>query len=449
MKKTLFALYIIISFSGLFLSCNDNDKYSNDAAVPEITLSADEVYYVPGREFTIEATITDDVGLQSVYLYCEALDLDDLVTFGRGRVTDFQLRYPFFVPTGLSTDGMHEVIIEVTDLSGKKTEKILTVRLDGDIDAPVFLKVPQARLDLLSKENLAYTLQFEMQDNKQLGSLHILCTELSIDKEIPLSGTSAVHNEPIELGSGTGTYNFIFTLKDVTGLQIETRTTILVGEMPDFAEMYLADVFTDPELNEDEFGIPVIMDKKTSYLYELLFWSNKAGKEIMFIPQPTSMKPHCFGFDEGGNFKYSDDPEAVNKIVLAEKAYYRIKINIKEGTYSAIKETPTMQTISPLFFVGEGIVGRNNWWLDYPLTILDPDNPYEVYDEIEFGASASFAVSTSSWEPTWVPRPIEGHNVIFAIRNSGSESNCYPPVGKFRFQLNYMTGRAILKRRSN
>lgn len=449
MKKTISILYIIILFSGCFLGCKDDDNYADDITAPEITFTENEVHYVPGREFTMEAKITDDVGLYSVYLFSEALGLDDLIEFGRGLVTDFQLKYPFVVPSSLSTTETHEILVEVTDVSGKKTEKKLTVKLDGDIDPPVFLTVPQARLELLSKENLVYDLQFEMKDNKELASLHIQCTELAIDKKIDLSGTTAVHAEAIELGSGSGTYNFTFTLQDATGLQIQSQTTITVEEMPDFAEMYLADVFTDIELNEDEFGIPVIMDKKSAHTYELLFWSNKAGKEILFIPQPTSMKPHCFGFDEGSNLKYSDDPESVNKILLEEKAYYRIRINVKERTYSAVKETPNAAIVSPLFFAGEGIVGRNNWWLDYPLTVLDPDNPYEVYDEMEFSASASFAVSTSSWEPTWVPRPVKGHNVIFAIRDSGAESNYYPPVGKFRFQFNYLTGRAILKPRTN
>lgn len=437
----LLAMLGIIQLAA-FTACSEDD-YSGDHEAPVIKLAKETDKWVPGREYTIQGQITENTGMKQVHIESAELGLNEDINFGRGLVTDFKLVYPFDVPAELPESGSYVINITALDVAGNASSSKMTLSLDGDVDAPVFAQAPKARVDLVGKPNMSYALEMKLTDNKQLKSLQIICPELSIDETVDLTGTEQSVKKDFPMPSEMATYNFTYVLTDAAGLTTTLQSVVAVADMPDFEDMYLTDVFTTEELNADEFGVPVYMDKTSSHNYEILFYSDRPNKEIMFIPQPDSFSPNCFGAGENGGVEYAESMEGLKKFVLPKKGYYRIHIDVKNRTFTADPETVKADK-KEVYITGAGIVGRSTWGLDHLMQVLDPDNPYELYDEVEFGNRASFCTSTAGWLEIWTPAPNRGPNVRFKIRTKAFYNNYGPGVGKFIFKFNYVTGQSSL-----
>lgn len=440
MKNKLIILSLLLSL----FACKE-EQYSYDTNAPLISLEKESDQWVPGREYTISANIKDDTGLKNILIKNDDLILDESINFGRGLVKDFNLTYPFDVPENLPESGSYEIKIAAVDVAGNISDVCMKLSLDGDIDAPVFVTAPQKRVDLVSKPDLIYKFEFDLKDNKGLNEFTIECKELNINETIDLGGQRICSMEKEFSFITVGTYNFVFTITDHSGLVTSTETTVIVDEMPDFQEMYLADVFTVAELNSDVFGVPVIMDKISSHTYELKYYSDKENKEILFIPQHDDFSPHCFGFNDEDKLTYAESLEGLKKIILSNVGYYNIVINVKDRTFNAELITPDMPKESYLCIASSNFDGRPNWNLDYQMNINE--NNYEVSDTFTANEEAQFCVTTTGWAKVWTPYPSNGPQVVFKERVNSSDSNYWlPSAGKYEFMFDYFTGRAVLKK---
>lgn len=448
MKRFTYYMIVILGMAQLasFISCSENDKYSSDNEAPIITLEKEADQWVPGREYTINAQIKENTGMKKVHILSSELGLNEDINFGRGLVTDFKLVYSFNISEVLSESGSYIIKIDAVDVAGNISSSQMTLSLDGDIDAPVFSVVPPKRVDLVGAPSLKYQFNLSVIDNKELDFLRIICPEMGRDDLVKITtGKEYSYTLDLDLGNEVKNYNFSFIATDKAGLTTEITSLIVVDDMPDFAAMYLADVFTEEELNSDIFGVPVYMDHVGTNVYEILFFNNVPGKEIMFIPQPESFSPHCFGASsDGSGVEYAEKAEGMNKFVLADKGYYRIRLNTKARTYSAVPER-VVETIQDIMLTGAGIADRGDWSLDYVMKVLDADNPYEVYDIVEFKENASFCTTNAEWATVWTPSPKSGPTIRFIDRTiSGIWDNCPAPIGKYMFRFNYVTGQVSL-----
>lgn len=443
--------YIFIGILvSLLYACKEN-KYSGDVNSPVVTLEENEVHSAPNMDYTIKAHITDDTGLKSIQVESESMKLNELISFGRGLVTDFDFSYPIEIPKDVDISVEHPLQLLVTDVAGKTSVADMRFLLDKDIETPYFVEVPQSRLVLTKNSDTDFSLwilSFEMKDNNGLASLKIECDKIGLNSTIPLNGTEAVYEHQVNI-SEIGDYTFLFTLTDITGLvsTVSSQIRVVSKDRPvDLPSLYLTDVFTDKELNDDEFGVPVVMTKTKEYNFELIYYNRTDHSEILFITDPSKMAAKGFGVKSEGSLLPGDDASVLSLLALPEKGYYKICVDIEHLTYSIQKYTPSASIYDRLHVTGEKIKGRGDWNLEYDMKVENSENPYIVYDEFEAAEGANFKVSAEGWSPKWGPVPDNGDKVIFQRLTDTDQNYHTQSVGKYRFTFDYLTERAVLKR---
>lgn len=451
-----------ICISGLlllttFYGCKD-DEYANDTTPPSVQPEETEAHKAPGMEYVIKAKITEDTGLKSILIQNKELGLDEKINFGRGLVKDFTLTYPFEIPKDLpTTDQAYPIKLTVEDVSGKCSVKEIALYLNKDIDAPIFVIAPQAKRVIVFEENRTelpnYKLYFEMKDKAGLTSLNIRCDILGLNQTVSLNQTEEMYELSVDLDA-INDYTFVYTLTDNSGFTTTATALVCVVsryQPVSYTTLYLTDVFTDAALNEDEFGIPVVMDRIDSdgFKFELSFYNTTNNKEVLLLTDANTMSKAGFGRAvDGVLYKEADAHELVaeNKITVPLKGYYKIEVDLEQMIYTLTPYTPNIPILSTLRFTGEKIAEQNDWWLaDYALTIADSSNPYEIYKDFEIMGGGCFKVANDpDWNPQFGCTPSSGPNVIF---KKGESANYYPQsAGKYRFSFNYATERAVLKK---
>ena len=448
MKRIFTILSVAAGMAGAMTGCKPDDAVSKDETAPVIELTQNDVHWVPGREVTIEATVTDETGLDHILISNADMGLDETIRFGDGVITDFALSYPFTVPETLPANGSYDIVISAFDLAGNEASEIFRLYTDGDIDAPEFVRVPQSTVNLIATPDLAYTLEFEMSDNKALASLQIVCTELGLDETETLEGTSDTFSKTLNLGAEEKTYNFVFTLTDAAGLVTTAETSLIVETSPDFGNMFLTNVFTDAELTRDLYGVPVVMDKKGPRQYSIRFYNRTENEEYLFIPDDTTLEPHVYGLSEDGkSMVYGSE----KKLALEKKGYYDISLNIATGEYSVTEYTPAEQEVPQIYATGENL-GNNfgSWDVTNPDAILqaDADNKYLLSITLNFTDSenSQFKLASANWGQEWIMNASEvGPTVKWIPKTGTDDNNCWPHVtGDWLFEFDYITGLSSL-----
>ena len=107
--------------------------------------------------------------------------------------------------------------------------------------------------------------------------------------------------------------------------------------MPDYPNLWLADVATSAELNADIFGVPEYVGhaydadgNPIPFTYEARYYNQKAGTKVKFLGQKNDFSPVCYGVDAADANLLSDDEETMKDIVLNEAGvYYKLTFNIK------------------------------------------------------------------------------------------------------------------------
>lgn len=438
MKKII---YIVCLMAAALTGCKDDDF--NDHNAPVIKLSQRDIHWVPGREMNIEARITDETGIRNVYIRNADFGLDETIGFGDGKIKDFALTYPFTLPEELPDDGSYVVEVSAVDFSGNMSTGNVTVYTDGDIDSPVFESCPPSVVDLVATQDLSYTMNFKMSDNKALASLAIVSEELGIDETVELDGSFATYSYVIQLSNEERNYTVAYTLTDAAGLTADGKTEIRVSQSPDFDNMFLTSVFTEAELRKDAFGVPAVMNKKAPYEFEMIWYNRTAGTEYLFIPDDTTLEPHVYGLSEDGTtIVYG----STRHMVLDKQGYYRIGINTLLGTLSVEEYDPGNVDVPEIYIVGENLEGFGNWDLSNPSAILQPDpqNKYLLSITVGLGTNSNFKLTTAGWGTEWVAIPDKGATLKWSVKTD-TDSNCWPGVsGRYRFEFDYITGLSSL-----
>lgn len=429
--KTKLLLSLLFTSLFLLIACSDDDNNNNhqdvDGLPPAIALNSTHIKAEHGRDFYIDGKIEDKDGLKSIHLKCTDISLDKIIDLAKDSIIyTFDLNYKFKVRKDIEGQSF-DVQITATDLGGRITEKTLLLTMDGDFRAPVFTVAPDGDITVLVKSETKLNLKFTVEDDKALASVDIVIPEISYNKKITAftnAGKTLVFSDPLILPAVPATYNLEIVAADKADLKVTKKVKITVSEMPDFAKMYVTSEKDAAKLSSDIFGIPMLIDRIAPYTYKAIYYSEKAGTEIRFIPQKNDFGPICFGVDPSDRNKLADNPEVSEPIVLPAKGYYEINFNVQTAVYTVNTHTPSGIPVpigSPIFLdgptsqtipleiglVGGGLPNKDSWNTrdPYPL-IQDTTNPFLFTTELtlEKGAIVEFIISAKhNWG--WWPEP--------------------------------------------
>lgn len=358
MKKNeikLTCLFLCLSISLMFVGCSsDDDKYPEvDGQIPSLELKVEHIQTAAGRQFVIEGAVTDKDGISLIKLECPELNLDKTINIIEiyGKPLDvYDLNYKFNIQRDEKGDNF-VIKVTVVDVGGRVVTKDLLVTMDGDFENPVFTLSPDKNITVLMKEETKFNLSFSISDDRALDYIIIEIPGIEglENVRIDVNGQKTYdYSEKIVLPNEVKDYDVKITAVDKVGNETVSNSILSVSEMPDFEKMYLADVATVKELNSDVFGVPMRIERIGEYQYKANYYNQKAGTEILFIPQKSDFSPICFGLDPEDNTTLSDDPE-VSKPFILDKAniYYEFTIDILKGTYE-IKTYPISEAANPI-----------------------------------------------------------------------------------------------------
>lgn len=353
-------------------SCGDDNKWGTvDNAVPSFAVTTDHVMTDYGRDVHFAGTVTDADGIATIKLSCPELSINktiDIIDIYGEPKTKYELDYSVRVRNEVIGDRF-DVLITITDVAGNKTEQNVLVTLDGDFTAPFFETSPDTEVTVLFKENPSFNLSFTVRDNREIDYIEIDVEGVAgFPIKIEGKGQNRIEfAQRLQLPTAIADYNVKITAADKPAQEDEVRTTeinsvIKVQELPDWKNLYLADVATAAELNSDVFGVPMVMDHVGEYKYRVHYYNEKAGTEICFIPQKTDFGPICFGYDKENPSVLGDDPEGINRIKLEQGGvYYQIDVNTFERTVT-LKTYPISEAVNPVMHLTYGGDDLNTWW---------------------------------------------------------------------------------------
>lgn len=362
---------LALSLVMLSTSCDNDDFKPVDNASPAFDVKSEHVRTEMGRDITFSGTIKDADGIASVYLYCPDLNLNksiDLLEIYGEPKTEYNLDYTLRVRDNVKGESFN-VAITITDVLGNKTEKNVLVTLDGDFTAPIFETAPDSEVTVLYKENPTFNLSFSVRDNREIDYIEIDVEGVDgFPVTVPGQGKNRVeYAQRLQLPTAIADYKVTIKAADAAAQDGEVRTTeinstIKVQELPDWDNLYLADVATAAELNSDVFGVPMVMDHVGVNRYRVHYYNEKAGTKICFIPQKTDFGPICFGPDPENPSVLGDDPESVGRVTLDQAGvYYTIEVNTFDRTVS-LESYPISEAINPIMHLHYGQNDLNTWW---------------------------------------------------------------------------------------
>ena len=326
--------------------------------------------------------------IATIDLVCPTLHLNktiDLISIYGEPQTTYSLDYSHPIREEI-TQPSHTITVTVTDVGGRTVSKNILVTMDADFAAPVFSVVPGEELTVLIKDPTLLKVKFGIDDNKALSEIHMILMEGEAERygestgdgeeTEPVIDTTDMTDEEIaamvsgqleawknhyaanqaietiDLGADelTNSYNYdnafpipdeeaAYTLAifaaDAMGHVITHHTQFNVQELPDFEQMYLADVEDARDLNSDVFGVPVLIDHIDAYTYEARYYNATAGTKICFLPQNTDFTPICFAPAKDDPNTLGDDIDSVDKFVLDQAGvYYHFTFNTLTREYS-------------------------------------------------------------------------------------------------------------------
>ncbi len=399
-KNYLIVMMSVIMSLVLFWRCDDDDKSWKSEGAPSVQLSTDVIHTQQGRNILIEGNVTDNVGIRSINLFKEAWYLNKTIEFETNPVvTNYDLSYNFDIPADASDDET-EVVITVTNLGGETYSIPVTVAMDGDFDMPLLSIVsPVDGQTMQPASPNVLEIACEISDARALGYFVLKEESLDIYDSISFKDQHLkeyAYSYSVDLGANPDNYSFYYTVADSAGNVLNQSTVVKVSA--DFDKMYLSDVATEADLTTDLFGVPMLIEKVAPMTFSAQYYSAQANTEIKFIPQKTSFSPSCYGIDPANPDKLINSSETALPIVLPEKGYYQIDINLETLEFSFEKFTPEDAPYSS--YMNEDENDMNNYvgtlnivgvgWTDFQNTTgwgwdgpnadkamtVDPENPY-------------------------------------------------------------------------
>lgn len=386
MKQPVRYLFSLLLILLLFSRCEEDKESINDPTGPAIQLKTGTIATAPGDIFWIEATLSDDMGLDQIHLKLKDWYLDKYISLADSAPTAYSLRYQFLTPE--SATQPQTLKLSVKDIGGNTLDTKIPITLDKDVEAPQFLVKSPANGQNVSGGD-AMDFFIEITDNQGIDTFQLSAPALQLDTLVAFDPVNpryiyvGNHTVPADIADGSYTIELLAT--DSTGNRSTNSIAYTVGTVS-INQVYI--------VGGASFGgwdpsnpMPMKPDPDNEGWYEILTysWGLQDQNGVKFIGQ-KSWSPLNWGLNP-------DDPtqmvnsESSEKIILEEAGYYRVRFNPTELDYSVEKTEVNTPVYNDMYVLGSGIIGMDMAW-DSPSGALPmtphPDNPYLLLDTLEF-----------------------------------------------------------------
>lgn len=443
MKQNYF-LFLTIMFL-LLVGCKDDNETSYlDSVAPKIVVNRNELYSVPNRKFVIKAILKDDLGLKSLKISVPEFYLDKEIAFPTDSLlTEYQLAYGFLAPAGTKITDTFKVNLLLTDVSHQTISKELILHLNGDFNAPTINNIkPADGTVIFQSEDMKLNISFDVADETGIDSVKVIAKELGIDEKISVEGAKIYSfNKTFPIPSELKSYEIaISAIDNFVEPNIKTQKVSFSVDNG-LSEMYLADVPLGTDLNADIFGVPMYFHKKKDGAFIFKYYADSNNKEIYFLGQETSFEPHCFGAVSDGKLEKGTDAKP---IVLPEKGYYELSVNLATMSYTATRYTPSSPIHNParITICGNGM--ELGGWDPSNTDLLlsaNSDNPYQIGRSLTLtGGDVAMTITSPGWANPWWR--LESKAVIVFL--GGGNFNYKGETGEYKFVMDTELERAIL-----
>ena len=341
LRKSLFCTAFL---AGAFLcGCTEESVYTDvDGQNPTFELTTDHIRTLTGYEFTMSGKISDKDGISSIRLYCPELFLDktiDLVKLYSETQYEYNLNYSFTIPEDNKGESF-KVKVTVTDLGGRTTEGEILITMDGDYTVPeINTSIDDVKIIALG-EYTTKRIEFTATDDKGLDYLTVNVPEIGVndtafcDKNAETPFLEYTFSKDVKFPSeNLGSFKMYTKAVDLLGNEAVDSCNVILSLIEDYNKMYLADVVTDAELNNDVFGIPMMIDHTGVNQYRARYYCCKANTEIYFIPQRNSFNPVRIGVNDDAS-KLSLSADAKPMVLADANMYYEINLDLMNSTYT-------------------------------------------------------------------------------------------------------------------
>lgn len=410
--KQIFLLLVSMTFLLLTGCKDDNEASYPESSNPEIIVKRNELYSIPNRKFVIKADLKDDLGLKSLRISAPELSLNKEIIFSTDTlVTTYELAYEFLAPADTKETDQFNVNLLLTDVSGNSISKELTLRLDGDFNAPGIRDLKPSDGSVIFKtEETNVNISFGVTDETGIDSVIVAIEELNIIEKIEVGGTKEfTFNQTYTIPSVLATYEISITTVDNFVEPNRKSQKAYFSVTDGLTEMYLADVPMGTDLTEDILGVPMYYHKKKDGVFTFKYYADRDNKAIYFLGQETSFEPHCFGGLGEGKLENSSSAQP---IVLPQKGYYEIVVDGSAMTYTATPYTPTSPVYDPAHITICGNGMKLGGWDPNNTDLLlsaDTDNPYRIGRMLEMtGGDVAMTITSPNWGSPWWRLEIKG-----------------------------------------
>ena len=248
-------------------------------------------------------------------------------------------------------------------------------------------------------------------------------------------------------------HSIIIKAEDAKGDSSFTEVKIGLQDL-NYSKLYMTDISDPALLVNDLFGVPIVMDKIGSHIYQLVYYARTDGVSVRFVPDKKSFSPVAIGLDPANSERLITDGSKSLPIQLGAKGYYKVTVNTLLLSYQVESFSPTGNAFNEVALVGRGFYDNPNmnWQNALPDIILldkDPSNPFLFSKIIKLGIppgqsynSAQFILTTNNgWTNFW--RFDNGSSPELAVFNGGTNTDIpitSSPVS-YLFLFDSFTGR--------
>lgn len=291
-------IFVFVIAAVVFTACS-RDEFEFPSSEPRITGDQD-LRSLPGATLNISVLITDPVGVSVVSLtypdwgVAEVRNLSD-------ALTNYNFTFDLVVPNTATVGSIHEMTVLATNLNG--IEKSFTIRLtlDADITMPTINNLTPTGIAFLATGD-DLTLEIEATDDMEIATFSINGSNIS--DVLTVNANSYTYRKKLDI-QVEGIYDFEVVVTDNDGNQ--AQETIQIAAFKPFEKMYLADVSTDEELNNDLMGVPMLIDNLSGdslgKVFVARYYNATANTPVRFLSNNETFSNLTIGVAEPGQLK--------------------------------------------------------------------------------------------------------------------------------------------------
>src|SRR5438874_4158425 len=213
-----------------------------------------------------------------------------------------------------SATGIFFLILITTSIWSCKKDNITTLQVK---DAPSVSLTNEVIVTTLGSE---FYLEADLADSAGIKSFTLRYDDWYLYNTVSLEDLNYPHKYHVKYKfkmpdtAANKAHSIDLKVTNVGNKESTAQFKVLLNT--DFPKMYLTETLDPTVLTKDLFGVPMLIDKTSSYNYSATYCSAQANTKIWFIPSKTTAKPFAYGLDSKDPTKLSGDVNTAQPITL-------------------------------------------------------------------------------------------------------------------------------------